>query len=76
MENQTQPQFCKICNEPMTDHEIRVLTTCYNCAEAEHILETGCPTIVISEDYKVAKTIQQKLRMLIERGWRPPITLY
>lgn len=76
MENQLPPQFCKICNEPMTDNEIRLLGKCCNCVEAEHIIETGCPTIVVGEQYKSAKTIEQKLRMLIERGWRPPITLY
>jgi hypothetical protein len=76
MENQTPLELCPICSQQMTDHESRVLKTCYHCAEAEHIIETGCPTIVVGEEYNCAKSIKEKLRLLIERGWRPPITMY
>jgi hypothetical protein len=76
MENQLESGLCKICNEPMTEHEARVLKTCYPCAEAEHIIDTGCPTLVVGEEFNCVKTTQEKLRMLIERGWRPPIKMF
>ena len=63
--------ICTICGNESGPNNIR-LGVCWDCGEAESIIDEGLDMYDkgLGPDEKSAATAMQKLRMLINKGWK------